>query len=247
MKPAIPAPDGIEQWPEIHNELDLISGLVALAKQRLLELGCGAAQLARELVVREPSADVTCLESDLRQHELNLTRSQQQLHFVWGRAEALEMADGSFDGALMLKSLHHIPRQHMGQALSGVARVLRPGGWLYVSEPVYAGAFNELVRRFNDEREVRMAAQQALDQAVASGRWRQVLEHHYVTPVRYRDWADFEARMLQVSYAEYPLSDETSWLLRQRFESQLGPDGVHFKRPMHARLLRLAAPQTRSG
>ena len=71
----------------------------------------------------------------------------------------------------MLKSLHHVPMALMDQALAELARVLRPCGWLYVSEPVYAGQLNELIRLFNDEGEVRAAAQAALDRAVASGRW----------------------------------------------------------------------------
>lgn len=39
----------------------------------------------------------------------------------------------------------------MDQALAEVARVLRPGGYLYVSEPVYAGPLNEIVCLYNDE------------------------------------------------------------------------------------------------
>ena len=62
----------------------------------------------------------------------------------------------------------------MAQALGEVARVLRPGGHLYVSEPVYGGAFNEVIRVFNDEGVVRAAAQAALDDALGAGpgpRW----------------------------------------------------------------------------
>ncbi len=57
----------------------------------------------------------------------------------------------------MLKSLHHVPVESMAQALVDAARVLRPGGHLYVSEPVYAGPLNEVVRLFNDEGKVRAA------------------------------------------------------------------------------------------
>ena len=53
----------------------------------------------------------------------------------------------------------------MAHSLGEVARVLRRGGHLYVSEPVFDGALNEVVRVFNDEGVVRAAAQAALDAA----------------------------------------------------------------------------------
>ncbi len=77
---------------------------------------------------------------------------------------------GEFDLALMHKSLHHVPLTAMDQALAEVARVLRPGGYLYVSEPVYAGPLNEIVRLYNDEGVVRAAAQAALDRALSAPR-----------------------------------------------------------------------------
>lgn len=228
----------LNNWPVVHNELDVLAGLVAFAHQRLIELGCGDAQLARELVLREPTAHVTGVEIDVRQHERNLTRPNDHLQFVWGRAESLDFADGSFDGALMLKSLHRVPIEQMGHALGETARVLRPGGWLYVSEPVDAGALNALTRLFHDERQVRLAAQHALDESLASGVWRQIETHAFTTPVHFDDYADFTARMLHGRHASHPISDESAYLLRQRFDAHLGADGADFQRPIQARLLR---------
>jgi SAM-dependent methyltransferase len=96
----------------------------------------------------------------------------------------------------MLKSLHHVPIPLMDRALAEVARVLRPGGHLYVSEPVYEGPFNDIVRLFNDEAVVRAAAQRAVDAALAptcrprtlAGRARSALHDH----VGFSDFADFE-------------------------------------------------------
>ena len=114
---------------------------------------------ARALLARHPSSQVTGLEVDERQHAKNLAAPQPGLSFVAAGAQAIPAPDAGFDLALMLKSLHHVPRPLMAQALAEVARVLRPGGWLYVSEPVYAGPFNDVIRHFNDEGVVRAAAQ----------------------------------------------------------------------------------------
>jgi hypothetical protein len=95
----------------------------------------------------------------------------------------------------------------MRQALAQSARVLRPQGWLYVSEPVYAGALNELVRLFNDEAVARAAAQQALDEAVRCGGWQQLAEVRFEMPVHFRDFVDFEQRMMRPSWAEHAIDD----------------------------------------
>jgi ubiquinone/menaquinone biosynthesis C-methylase UbiE len=123
----------------VHDELDLLAAMVPLDGQRIIELGCGAAQLARALLKRNPGSRVTALEVDERQHAKNLANPLERLDFVVAGAQCVPAADASFDLALMLKSLHHVPLPLIATALAEAARVLRPGGHLYVSEPVYAG------------------------------------------------------------------------------------------------------------
>ena len=221
------------------DELELLASLVPLDGQRLIELGCGAAGLARRLVDRHPGASVVGLEVDERQHAKNLASDAPPgLRFQAGGAQAIPFPDARFDGALMLKSLHHVPMPLMDPALAEVRRVLVPGGWLYVSEPVYAGALNEVIRLFNDEGEVRAAAQQALDRAIAAGGWRQAEERRFEVPVRFADFAEFERRMVDVTFAERRFDDALRAAVRASFEPHMGPDGAHFVRPMHVRLLR---------
>jgi len=224
--------------PLIDDELDVLADLLPLAGQRIVELGCGAAQLSRALLARYAGSRVTALEVDERQHAKNLAAPQAGLEFVAAGAQAIPFPDASFDLALMLKSLHHVPMPLLAQALGEVARVLRPGGHLYVSEPVYAGAFNEVIRVFNDEGVVRAAAQAALDRALRTGAWGQVIERHFEMPVRFRDFADFEQRMMRPTFSDHRIDDEKLAAARAVFEPHLGPDGARFTRPMHVRLLR---------
>lgn len=222
----------------VDDELLLLEGLVPLSGARLVEAGCGAARLARDLVARHPGSEVTGLEVDDRQHAKNLAAPAAGLTFVRAGAEAIPLPDACFDGALMLKSLHHVPRERMADALAEIARVLKPHGWLYVSEPVYAGPLNELVRLYNDEGEVRAAAQRALDRAIESGRWRAVAEHRFEIPVRFRDFADFEQRMMRPTFADHRIDDAMLARVRERYMPHQGPEGASFTRPMHVRLLR---------
>lgn len=154
----------------VDDELDVLAALVPVAGRDIVELGCGAAKLARALLERHPDTRVTGLEVDERQHAKNLATPQPGLQFVAAGAQSIPVADASFDAALMLKSLHHVPMPLLASALTEVARVLRPRGHLYVSEPVYDGPLNDVVRLFNDEGVVRAAAQAAVDAACFSQR-----------------------------------------------------------------------------
>lgn len=224
---------------QIDDELDLLAEWLPLPQGLdIVELGCGNARLARALLQRFPGCRVTGLEVDARQHALNLAEPQPGLHFIAAPAQAVPLPDARFDLALMLKSLHHVPLAAMDAALAEARRVLRPSGCLYVSEPVFAGPLNHIVRLFNDEGAVRAAAQAALDRALAGGGWQAVHEERFVTAVHFRDFADFERRMVDVSFAERHLDDALRAEVRARFEPHLGAEGAAFVRPMHARLLR---------
>ena len=82
------------------------------------------------------------------------------------------------------------------------------------------------------------AAQAALDRALAAGGWERAAELHFEVPVHYADFADFERRMLDVTYAERHLGGDLRQRVRARFEAHVGPGGAHFTRPMFVRLLR---------
>ena len=225
--------------PVIRDELGLLDGLVDLARHpRVIELGCGAAQLSRRLLERFEGAEVTALEVDERQHAKNLASPQPRLTFVAAGAQAIPFEAGRFDLALMLKSLHHVPLDLLDAALAEVHRVLCPGGLLYVSEPVFAGALNEVMRLFHDEQVVRAAALAALHRAIASGAWEAVSETFFDVPVHYRDFAEFEQRMIGVTYQNHRLDAATLAAVRARFEPHMGADGAHFVRPMRVNLLR---------
>lgn len=227
--------------PLVDDELDVLESMVPLERAEIVELGCGNAKLARELLARHPGCHVTGLEVDERQHAKNLARPQDGLCFLAGGAQAIPLPDDSQDVAIMLKSLHHVPIPEMARALAEIARVLRPGGLLYVSEPVYAGALNDVIRVYNDEGTVRAAAQAALDEALRGDAWDAAGELRFEMPVHYRDFDDFEHRHMHPTHSDFRLDDTLVARARAAFEPNCGPDGAHFTRPMHVRLLRRRA------
>jgi SAM-dependent methyltransferase len=221
------------------DELDVLAELVPLQTQSIIEIGCGNARLARELLRRWPLCQVTGLEVDAVQHAKNLASPQAGLQFVAAGAQALPFADASFDGAMMLKSLHHVPMAAMDLALAEVARVLRPGAFFYVSEPIYGGALNALVRLYNDEGVVRPAAQAALDRALASGgRWEALAERRFAQPVHFADFDDFAQRMMFPSFADHQIDDALLAQARAAYAPHQRADGASLVRPLHVRVLR---------
>ncbi len=205
----------------------------------VLDLGCGAGEQARRIAAAHPVREVIGVEADERQHAANAAApAQPRLCFLPGRAEALPCADRSIDVALLFKSLHHVPPVAMDTAFAELARVVRPGGTVIVAEPVCDGAYDDLVRLFNDEHEARVAAFAALERAADGPAFDPVAETFYRAPVHYRDFDDFARRMLQVSFRETTGDERVLAAVRERFARAMDPDGADFLQHMRADVLR---------
>ncbi len=219
-------------------EVDLIEELVSVAGLRVLELGCGAAWMTRQLAERFGAAAVTATEVDRIQHEKNLVLDLPGVSFRYGGAEAIVDPDETYDLVFMFKSLHHVPVSLMDRALAEVHRVLRPGGQLYCCEPVYWGPFNDLMRLIDDERVVREAAFGALGRAVDQGLFELETEAFFESEGLYPDWPTFEARFIDVTHSERNLDTARRAEIRAAFERHLTPQGARFQKPHRVDLLR---------
>ncbi len=225
----------------VADELDLVRTLLPLEGARVLDLGCGDAQMSRRMLREAGAASVVALEADRIQHGKNLAApAMPGLTAVLGGAQAVPCDDASFDGVTMFKSLHHVPLDAMDRALAEIRRVLVPGGLLYVSEPVFAGDLNEIIRLFHDEELVRRKAVEALDRAEALGVLLGVAVRHFDMPVVFRDFAEFEAKLIHVTHSEHSLDAATMAEVKRRFAAHVGPNGAKFVRPMRVNLLRRA-------
>jgi SAM-dependent methyltransferase len=220
------------------NERDLIEQL-PLCAGRALELGCGTARQTRLLAGSGKFSSILALEVDQQQHRKNLAIADlPRVEFALGAAEAIPAADGSFDAVFLFKSLHHVPADRLGDAFAEIHRVLVPGGLVYISEPVFGGDYNEIMRLFHDEQQVREAAFDATRQAVASGRFALVSQTFFLAPVGYKSFAEFEQKVINVTHTEHRLSDELYQQVRAKFEGHMGADGARFEAPFRVDLLR---------
>lgn len=221
------------------DEIDVLRVLLPLEGARLLELGCGAADKTRQLAERTDVSAVVAAEVDAvaYQHNLAVTDLPKVTFKSYG-AEAIDEPDASFDIVLMFKSLHHVPLDQLDAALEEIRRVLRPGGLAYISEPVFAGEFNEVIRLFHDESVVRREAFAALVRAVSGGRFELVTQHFFRNLLRLESFAQFQRGVINVTHTEHRLTPELLERVRERFERCKVADSYLFEIPNRVDLLR---------
>lgn len=231
---------------ELCDEYVVVRRLLPLAGAHVLELGCGKAEKTRAIAQGEQIASLVALEVDAIQYAKLLQISDlPNVRFRLGGAEAIPAADATFDIVLLFKSLHHVPVDQMDHAIREIHRVLKPGGLAYVSEPVYAGDFNDILRLFHDEQVVREAAFAAVRRAVSAGALELVGQTFFATPAHFDDFAQFEEQVLQVTHTQHRLSPEVYEAVRVAFARHMTPHGADFQHPIRVDLLRKAAVTAR--
>ncbi len=220
----------------VANEAEIIDELLHLVGAAVLELGCGKAEKTR--IVAEQAASVLALEVDETQLARNLAITDlPNVRFAHGGAEQIPAPDASFDIVLMFKSLHHVPIDLMDSVFSEIRRVLKPGGVAYISEPVYAGDFNEILKLFHDEKSVREAAFSAEQRAISSGHLALMQQKFFLQPMHFTEFGQYEEQVLKVTHTEHRLSAETYEKVRARFNGHMSQVGVTFHMPMRVDLL----------
>lgn len=233
------------QGPErqdIADEIDVLTRMLPFAGATVLELGCGAADKTRQIAERTGVAHIVAAEVDAIQHKKNLSvKDLPNVQFKSYGAEAIDEPDDSFDIVLMFKSLHHIPIAQMDAGLEEIRRVLKPGGLAYISEPVFAGEFNEVIRLFHDESTVRLAAFEALGRAVEQDVLSLEEEYFFKNVIRLDHFGQFEKGILNVTHTDHALTPELLAEVKQRFESCRSEGGFVFEIPNRVDLLRKPA------
>ncbi len=221
-------------------EPEIINELLSLDNKHILELGCGKAELTRYIASNGYGRRTTAYEIDPIQHAENIKITDlPNVTFKHGAAESIAEADNSADVIFMFKSLHHVPVESMATAFSEIQRVLDKDGYLYISEPIFAGEFNEILRLFHDESAVRAAAFRAEKQAIEGNRFKLVEQVFFNSPMHFDYFAAFENRILGATHTDFVLSSETFTEVKRQFESHIGADGAHFKMPIRVDLLQV--------
>lgn len=220
-------------------ELEIMSRLLSFDAAKVLELGCGSARWTRTIAEKFSIGSLVATEVDKVQHAKNQQIDDlPKVSFRYGGAQDIDLPDASVDIVIMLKSLHHVPMDLMQKGLHEIHRVLRSGGLAYISEPVYAGEFNRILRLFNDEKMVRQAAFDRLREMVDAGPFELAEEVFFQSQSFYVDFAEFEQRILFPSHSDHRIDDATHEQVRAAFMPYLTLEGAEFINPQRVDLLR---------
>ncbi len=219
-------------------ESEIYNRLLSLDDKHILELGCGSAEITRNIATSGLNRKVTALEVDEIAHDKNLQITDlTNVTFALSGAQDIPLEDESVDVVFMFKSLHHVPLDLMQSSMQEIRRVLKAGGFAYISEPVFAGDFNEILRLFHDEQKVREAAFACLQKAVSDGLFSLIEQVFFNSPMRFENFAAFEDNTIKATHSYHMLDEKLYNLVKQRFEQHLGENGAQFLMPMRVDLL----------
>jgi len=223
--------------PAHRTNSEVLTATVELSGKKVVDVGCGEGNLVR-LMTRHGARvfGVECNPAQLaKAHEQKPVGDEI---YYEGRAEALPFDDQSIDLVVFFNSLHHVAIDAMDQALSEAARVLKPGGHVYVCEPVAEGPHFEAMKPVHDETVVRAKAYAAVQNAAAHGLV-QDAEFTYQHPARHTNFAQFKERMLRINPHRTDDFATLEATLEASFD-RLGVadgDGFVFDQPMRVDLL----------
>ncbi len=211
-------------------DLAVVDRLLQVSGLKLIEVGCAAGDTARQLAER--GATVLGVEPDPVQAEKNQSQPPSpNVRLVEAGGEALPAEDGTVDGVLFFRSLHHVPAELMDTALGEAARVLKKDGFLYAVEPGMAGSNFAMMRPFNDETEVRTLAQQALARTARS-LFEEEARYVHMRHIRHADFESMIERFISMSFNRIPRDMIDVPEVRKNFEAARTEDGYVFDQPM---------------
>ena len=146
---------------------DRLAAALELDGKRVVDVGCGAGGLVRFL--RDQGADALGVEcGDVMISQAREAEPDHVDAYLEGVGQDLPLEDAAVDMVVFCYSLHHVPTGEMGKALTEAERVLRADGELVILEPIAEGLGFEVFQPVDDETEVRVLAQAALDNRPAS-------------------------------------------------------------------------------
>ena len=162
----------------------------------VLDVGCGAGALVRWL--RSSGARITGAECGVEMRRRAIEADPVHAgDYVDAEGQDLPFDDGSFDAVIYSYSLHHVPTEHIPQALREARRVLRPGGRLIVIEPAIDPPDRAIAAQVVDETVERTAAQAALSDAADHG-FAIDRRDEYVTESRFTGFETWEHEVVGI-------------------------------------------------
>jgi SAM-dependent methyltransferase len=220
-------------------DVDVLLDTLNFQGKRVVDVGCGVGDLTKRIGAL--GADALGIDPNAKHIAAALAQNQENLGvFQVAVAESLPLPANSTDVVIFFNSLHHVEPANMDVALDEAARVLKPGGELYLSEPMAAGSNFETMKIFSDESVVRNAAYDAMKRSIATGKFEQIEEKVNVRPRVVENFETFCQGIVESNPKRAALVNEKKEELRSLFEmhGRKIEDGYEFVRLTRINYLR---------
>ncbi len=197
---------------------EVMEDALELSGARVADIGCGDGALGRLM----PRLGARATGIDPPEGQLGRARAAEPAggeDYLQGVGEDLPLPERTLDVAVFFNALHHVPVEHQGAALAEAARTLKPGGLLYVVEPVARGPHFSVTRRIEDETLVRAEAYEALMAAARGPDFGAARELTYLTEIRYQSFEAFCDHLIAVDESRRPAVEAREGDLRAAFEA----------------------------
>ncbi len=176
-----------------------------LLGKTLLDIGCGRGRLSRALGKR--GAVMTGIDPQAAM--IDLAREiAPDATFVQASGEALPFEDNTFDGAVILNSLHHVPEPVLEAGLAEAMRVIKPGAVFLIMEPLAKGGYQAVFAPIDDETDVRAMALAKLDAFIERTGTKVILHAEYETMIPEENAESVLASGLRVDPSRAALIEE---------------------------------------
>ena len=207
----------------VRTEHEVMADLLTLAGASVMAIGPHDVQ--RLTALAEQATHVVAADPDrLRAPDESPAAN---LSFANFGPEHIPRDDSSVDVAVMVDALHRVPAMMLEAGLTELARALRPGGHLYVSEPVFDGDLNDLTVLVRDDGRERLAAFEALRQAIQAGQYELEREVFFREPLAFGSFDDFADALLAPQPGQVPPRADVVTRARERFEQFRSGDGSY--------------------
>lgn len=204
----------------------VVESLRMAGARSVLDIGCGGGALVARLSAEGFVAAGVDPHAPAVEAARNKTPAAQ---FAVSGAQSLPFEAESFEAAVFLNSLHHVPVDEMGKALDETRRVTREDGAILIVEPLAEGSYFETMRLIEDETAIRHAAGVAIADAVREGRFRLRGNVVFRETVRFKNVDEFLSRLVSVDASRAAAAERLHDEIETHFRLQSQQDGDHFK------------------
>ena len=221
-----------------HTDFEVLQQLLTFTGRSVVDAGCGDGSFAAQLATL--GAKVTGIEPNPVQAAQNREATAVDgVTLIEAGAQAMPLDDNSQDIVIFRYSLHHVPADIFPAVFEEVARVLKPGGHLYIIEPLAEGSSHQVMSLFHDETGVRAAAQTAMLK-LTEEKFEHLSSNRYEVTNHFADFAAYFNRYGTVSYNHYHPDQVDNDRVRAAFSAFADSNGeATLVQPLKSDLFRL--------